>query len=1795
MQDPRGMTEKCLRNSNCTCSTCAGFDVASLMSISKSISSNIEYENEDGEGTQQEAPPAPKFGGVANSPIPAPRKAFVSSSPPLPATRSQPQATEDVLMDVIVEDVAVCGAAPVEKTPAVKKEAKKVVQDINMDAVATAFSNMKVVSGGPEESVSLDEVLPKLTDKNWKARKEAFEELKTVFEQPGVTTERARPAMGLFSKMCEDSNASAMEAGIAAVLAYTLNVQPFEKEIVSGVMARMTDKGFSARPGIVKLCEELVDAFIAAGAAEETVIALLEGTSNRKPKVPPACLTCTLEALKAYGPRVVPLQAIKSALPKLMEGAVKVRQISMDIMVEIHRWTGPALVQDVVANLRSAQQTEFEGQVKDVVPGQAAPTKFVKGAKPAKAAGGGNTTGASSGAADPASAALDPRDFTEIVDLLAKLPKTEFKTKLALPKWSEKVEALNIVLEVIGPAPKLSNGDYYELVSTLKVLTNDSNVNIVAKSIEVFGALADGLRKNFTQYARTMFPDLLRKLSDKKSVILSATNKTLDLLLQHAMPIDMMMNDLKLACDASKNKAPPARVQTMAFVARAVENRYVDVNDKALIVAFGLMFMKGVNDTNPKVREAGQKSFIVLLTATDQTVGWLQSQMDEIARKNPRAFKTIQRNMGGSATSAPPSRSGSAQSSQPGSAASSRPGSAPPSRPSSAGGSASRSSSCGSNAPVLDDEDVDMASPAPVGPRCPSLKKRGPPARLGVKPGAAPKAVPSRRPLASGAAVSDGGSADFTPMAISVTAEEAEGVIADLQIENWGPIQEGFSSSKWMERKEAIEGLEEFSKAQSSMMSMRIIEAFTVYLSRQVKDFKDSNINVLKSSFQAVGTFAKTAASKFPRGVACLLVPRACDKIGDRKANEAVTNMIMQFCEATSPSYTTGCMIEYMPQVRTPLAHIEALKVLSDCVKDFGVSICNPRALIDFAKGPLGLESSNPTVRSAAISLLSTMYSQLGPALLPILNLESWKPALAAAVESEFKKVGFDPTKAMATVKRQVKGQDEASGAVDPGALFGRVDVSGQITKELLGDMKNESDKVAWKKRAEAMDTVQSICESAGCTIEFTRPVQEVLRGLKARLNDSNANLKVKATNVIAIVATSVGPDIAKMSKILGASLIAGVADNKKTMQAASIQALHKWVCHNNETSSSCMKSLLNPLSEGLANTVGRAELLGWASEHLQNSEKLDLNCLVVPTVQCMMDKSSEAREKAQLLLVEVMKYVGKDTVFTTGCRDIKPAAMRALKPLLQKICKQWYRARRNQTEGLCIDLLNARLKHLPASSLPNGNAAPAEQEIAPEQEMFQQQQRTDFGSAQTPATTAAAPTNISSQASEGGVVAAAQPIAEPTPKHEVKPHDDDIGMNTPNEEIAGGFAITTIQVPLLDPIKKLVDSAKQIVRAGTPAYKEGGNALKGLYAIISQPSDLSEVKFLNSRVNDITIALCDAIHGAFYAGGPDKRPEMFILVSSIATLTAVFNSDVVTNLDRSVVERVLLELCSKIMDDRMVKFSDKANLPDTEISAMSPEDKRYLMVFKSLYKAICMLTERARPGDVYPSVINLLQRLLRNDVGDYNKHGSLKHLQAQDSLDQLVGRILLKLSSVQANSLHPFEGIDICGVLMQMQTFFSTLPKADAMLVNIANDYMRQALKIMSDSLMKSRPGDFEESMKAIPPTSQRNPKAVAVARAVSRVYQVARAVIQVLASVVLVCGELLHRAVGNIAVAVRLYSRRRRRFRVHEVVATLVSEVVGCPLEEAMEEAASRQHAHRNTVFHCLYGYYNIILGIP
>ncbi|RHZ33604.1 hypothetical protein DYB37_012963 [Aphanomyces astaci] len=69
-----------------------------------------------------------------------------------------------------------------------------------------------------------------------------------------------------------------------------------------------------------------------------------------------------------------------------------------------------------------------------------------------------------------------------------------------------------------------STSNYGCLVQTLKLCTQDSNVNMVAKSIEVMGVIMNYPCRKFASYARILLPVLQRKLLGKNSNVLGATH-----------------------------------------------------------------------------------------------------------------------------------------------------------------------------------------------------------------------------------------------------------------------------------------------------------------------------------------------------------------------------------------------------------------------------------------------------------------------------------------------------------------------------------------------------------------------------------------------------------------------------------------------------------------------------------------------------------------------------------------------------------------------------------------------------------------------------------------------------------------------------------------------------------------------------------------------------------------------------------------------------------------------------------------------------------------------------------------------------------------------------------------------------------------------------------------------------------------------------------------------------------------------------------------------------------------------
>lgn len=122
---------------------------------------------------------------------------------------------------------------------------------------------------------------------------------------------------------------------------------------------------------------------------------------------------------------------------------------------------------------------------------------------------------------------LDPYDLADPVDILSKLPK-DFYEKVESKKWQERKEALES-LETLVKNPKLENGDYGDLVRTLKkIIQKDSNVLCTALAAKCLTGLASGLKKRFQPYASACVSTLLEKFKEKKQNVVLANREAID-------------------------------------------------------------------------------------------------------------------------------------------------------------------------------------------------------------------------------------------------------------------------------------------------------------------------------------------------------------------------------------------------------------------------------------------------------------------------------------------------------------------------------------------------------------------------------------------------------------------------------------------------------------------------------------------------------------------------------------------------------------------------------------------------------------------------------------------------------------------------------------------------------------------------------------------------------------------------------------------------------------------------------------------------------------------------------------------------------------------------------------------------------------------------------------------------------------------------------------------------------------------------------------------------------------------
>ncbi|KAJ5814654.1 hypothetical protein N7474_006431 [Penicillium riverlandense] len=429
------------------------------------------------------------------------------------------------------------------------------------------------MADGQEDFSSLP--LPdRFTHKNWKVRKEGYEDAKAQFEK---TPDDSHPVFvpfiqdpGLWKGAVADSNVAAQIEGLAAYCAFLEFGGPHACTRSRGqTLGAITEKGLScARPAGKASAQEALLLCVELDKADPVIEELLPALSHKVPKVVAAALAALTILYHNFGCKIVDPKPTLKALPKVFGHADKnVRAEAQGLTVELYRWLREAIKPVFWNDLKPVQQQDLEKlfeQVKqDPAPKQERFTRAQQEAMAAASgapAGGDETEQGDEEYVEEDAPEAEVLDLAEPVDVLPKVPK-DLQDQLASSKWKDRKEALDALYNVLN-VPRIKEGPYDEIVRSLAKCMKDANVAVVTIAANCVDVLARGLRKGFGKYRSVIMVPMLERLKEKKQIVADALGQALDAVFSTTTLSDCLEDILEYL----KHKNPQVKQGTVRFL-----------------------------------------------------------------------------------------------------------------------------------------------------------------------------------------------------------------------------------------------------------------------------------------------------------------------------------------------------------------------------------------------------------------------------------------------------------------------------------------------------------------------------------------------------------------------------------------------------------------------------------------------------------------------------------------------------------------------------------------------------------------------------------------------------------------------------------------------------------------------------------------------------------------------------------------------------------------------------------------------------------------------------------------------------------------------------------------------------------------------------------------------------------------------------------------------------------------------------------------------------------------------------
>ncbi|KAI4148656.1 MAG: hypothetical protein LQ340_005001, partial [Diploschistes diacapsis] len=425
-----------------------------------------------------------------------------------------------------------------------------------------------------EEDPSSLPLPDRFTHKNWKVRKEGYEEAAKEFEKtPDESAPVFRPFLSDSSLMkgaVADSNVAAQQEGLGALCAFLkYGGKEHAQRTRSATIPTILEKGLpSTRAAAKQNALEALMLYVEVDKADAVVEDIIPILSNKQPKVIAAALSALKQLFHAYGVKIIDPKPVLKAMPKIFGHADKnVRAEAQNLIVELYRWLKDAIKSLFWGDLKPVQQQDLE-KLFEPVKAEPPPKQERLLRSQQAAAAVAPSAGADEGAeevGEEEAAEEEEISLSEPIDVYSKLPK-DFHERIASSKWKDRKEALDDFY-TIANIERIQEGPFDDVIAALAKSMKDANIAVVTVAANCVEVLAKGLKRSFARYRGKIMAPMLERCKEKKQSVADALGAALDAVFMSTSLAECLEEILEFL----KHKNPQIKLETLRFLIRCLK------------------------------------------------------------------------------------------------------------------------------------------------------------------------------------------------------------------------------------------------------------------------------------------------------------------------------------------------------------------------------------------------------------------------------------------------------------------------------------------------------------------------------------------------------------------------------------------------------------------------------------------------------------------------------------------------------------------------------------------------------------------------------------------------------------------------------------------------------------------------------------------------------------------------------------------------------------------------------------------------------------------------------------------------------------------------------------------------------------------------------------------------------------------------------------------------------------------------------------------------------------------------